>query len=550
MTLNESGKVLPSIKGLMGDINSALSRVKPIWLVTISVGGTVVYLKVRRILKRSEKPLHKRFIAYAFSWICCLPWARRKIEKELAQTKASLEHSIHSCDDKRLFLKEIPNESSSCSKIVAMAEEYQAMNKQFDFLRGRVSGAVYTNLSEDHLDVLTEVFKRYAFSNPLHPDVFPGCRKMEAEVIRMVANLFHGPPESCGTMTSGGTESIILTCLASRNRAVANGVDDPVIVVPVTAHAGFDKAASLLGIRIRHVPVDPVTSAVDINLLKKSVTRDTCLLVGSAPNFPFGTVDNIPEIAKIGESRNIPVHVDCCLGGFLVAFAEEADIKIPLFDFRLPGVTSISCDTHKYGYAPKGTSTILYRSSEYLHYQYFSVTEWPGGIYATPTLAGSRAGLNIALTWATLLHFGREEYVKRARKITAATKQLADAIAKVPGLEVVGRTDVSVVAFRSSEFNIYAVGDKLNKLGWNLNTLQMPDSIHFCLTYNQASNDVITAFLNDLKFVTEEVAKLEDKGKDSHTAAIYGMATQIPDKSLIDEVAYLYLDSCYAMPSK
>ncbi|KAI1709344.1 pyridoxal-dependent decarboxylase conserved domain-containing protein [Ditylenchus destructor] len=534
MSLTKS--LTSNIVSAWDDLNSRLARVNPVWLVAGSVGGTVVLLKVRKIWRRSDRPLHKRTVTYAFSWICCLPWVRRKIEKELAQTKASLERTIHSCDEKLVFLKEIPHEPISHAQIIAVAEEYQAMNKQFDYIAGRVSGAVYTNLAEDHIEVLTEVFKRYAFSNPLHPDVFPGCRKMEAEVIRMVANLFHGPPESCGTMTSGGTESLILVCLASRNRAIAKGIDEPVIVVPVTAHAGFDKAASLLGIRIRHVPVDPVTSEVDI--------------VGSAPNFPFGTVDNIPAIAKIGEQRGIPVHVDCCLGGFLVAFAEEADIQVPVFDFRLPGVTSISCDTHKYGYAPKGTSTILYRSAEFLHHQYFSVTEWPGGIYATPTLAGSRAGLNIALTWATLLHFGRGEYVSRARKITAATRQLADAIAKVPGLEVVGRPDVSVVAFRSPDVNIYAVGDKLNKLGWNLNTLQMPDSIHFCLTYNQASDEVITGFVNDLKFVTEEVAKLEDKGKDSHTAAIYGMAAQIPDKSLVDEVAYLYLDSCYAMPAK
>uniref|UniRef100_A0A915ECX9 sphinganine-1-phosphate aldolase n=1 Tax=Ditylenchus dipsaci TaxID=166011 RepID=A0A915ECX9_9BILA len=532
-------------------VNTRLAKLDPIVLLVFSIGGTMVVVKARRLLRKSDRPVHKRLFGYVFSFVSQLPWVRRKIDKELSQTKASIEHSIHSCDEQLVFIKKLSVAPISMQDIVSKAEEYQAMNKHFDYLGGRVSGAVYTNMAPDHLEVLSEVFKRYAFSNPLHPDVFPGCRKMEAEIIRMVANLFHGSEESCGSMTTGGTESIILACLSSRNRALANGIADPMLVVPVTAHAAFDKAASLLGIRIRHVPVDKVTSEVDIAALKSAITKDTCLLVGSAPNFPFGTVDNIPAIAELGQHYDIPVHVDCCLGGFLIAFANEVGgMNLPVFDFRLPGVTSISCDTHKYGYAPKGTSTVLYRSPEYLHHQYFSVPEWPGGIYATPTLSGSRAGLNIALTWATMLHFGHAEYASRAKKIIEATRLLAAEVQKIEGMELVGRPDVSVVAFRSSTFNIYAVADRLNKLGWNLNSLQMPDSIHFCLTYNQASAEVVQAFVQDLRAVAHEVASLENKGGDSATASIYGMAAQIPDKSLVDEVVYLYLDSCYAMPTK
>jgi len=221
-------------------------------------------------------------------------------------------------------------------------------------------------------------------------------------------------------------------------------------------------------------PSPPFTLTIPLQF-----SSSTCLLVGSAPNFPFGTVDNIPVIAELGLKHHIPVHVDACLGGFLVAFAEEAGYHhLPLFDFRLPGVTSISCDTHKYGYAPKGTSTVVYRAPEYLHHQYFCVAEWPGGIYATPTLSGSRAGLNIALTWATVLHFGRGEYVRRTREILKWTQVLADAVERLPGLRVVGRVDASVCAFTTTDgqCNIYAVSDQLNKMGWNLNTLQMPDS--------------------------------------------------------------------------
>lgn len=351
-------------------------------------------------------------------------------------------------------------------------------------------------------------------------------------------------------MTSGGTESIILACLSSRNFARARGISSPVMIVPVTAHAAFDKACQLLGIRIRHVRCDPATGKVDLKAMKWAIDGNTCLLVGSAPNFPYGSVDDIQAIAKMGLSYRIPVHVDACLGGFLLAFAQDVPAlsHVPIFDFRLPGVTSISCDTHKYGYAPKGTSVIIYRSSELLHHQYMTVTEWPGGIYATPTLSGSRAGLNIALTWATLMHFGRDEYVRRAQLIVSAAATLAVAIIKIPGLFVVGSPEVSVVAFSSNDFNIHAVGDRLNKLGWNLNALQLPDALHFCLTYNQSNGNAIDDFVIDLRQACKEVTELPDQGKGSKTAAIYGMAAKIPDKTIVEEVAHLYLDACYSMP--
>lgn len=260
---------------------------------------------------------------------------------------------------------------------------------------------------------------------------------------------------------------------------------------------------------------------------------------------------------------------------------EEAGFALDLFDFRLPGVTSISCDTHKYGYAPKGTSVILYRSHEYLHHQYFSVTDWTGGIYATPTLAGinsisvsfltqsnsgSRSGLAIALTWATMVYFGRNVYVSRARAIVDSARELAKQIATVPGLEIYGSPDVSVVAFRSKELNIYAVADKLNHLGWNLNTLQNPDSyarlfcclflfvsffrIHFCMTFNQANGDVISSFMTDLRKACEEVCAMPNKGGASKTAAIYGTAAMIPDRSLVSSMTHVFLDACYSMPEK
>ena len=185
------------------------------------------------------------------------------------------------------------------------------------------------------------------------------------------------------------------------------GIENPVIVAPVTAHAAFQKAADLLDMGIRHVGVDPKTQKVDLGAMRRAISASTCMLVGSAPQFPHGSVDDIRGIAGLGVKYGIPVHVDACLGGFLIAFMEEAGFPLEPFDFRVKGVTSISADTHKYGYAPKGSSVVLYSRPEFRRQQWFSVGDWPGGIYATSTIGGSRAGGIIAACWASLMYYGR-----------------------------------------------------------------------------------------------------------------------------------------------
>ncbi|CAJ0604017.1 unnamed protein product [Cylicocyclus nassatus] len=529
-------------------INSRLRNVDPLWLVLGTIGGTLVYVKVVRLYRRSEEPVFKRLSAYAFSQFRRLPMVKAKIESELADAKKEMLETVHKDDSDKVFITEIPEEGLPADSVLELAKKYELYGK-FAISEGRVSGAVYTDRSAEHIDLLTKVYSAYAYSNPLHPDVFPGARKMEAETIRMVLNLYNAPAESAGSLTTGGTESIIMACLAYRNRAHQRGIEYPVIVCPITAHAAFDKAAFLSGMRVRHVEVDK-DNRVNVRLMERAIDSDVCMLVASAPNFPSGSVDPVPEVAQLGKKYGIPVHVDACLGGFLVPFMGDCGFNIPVFDFRNPGVTSISCDTHKYGCTPKGSSIIMYRSKELLHYQYFSVPEWTGGIYATPTICGSRAGANSAVAWATLLSFGVNEYRKRCKAIVSCTKKLAKGIEKIEGIELHGSPDVSVVAFKSSLFNIYAVSDKMNKRGWNLNTLQNPNAIHICLTYNHANDKVVEAFLEELASVVAEVSASSDKGCKSSTAALYGMAAQIPDKTLVDEMAFEFLDACYAKPPK
>jgi len=408
---------------------------------------------------------------------------------------------------------------------------------------------VYNDGNVEHAQLLKQVFELYAYSNPLHPDVFPGCRKMEAETIRMVADLYNGGPDTCGTMSNGGTESILLACLAYRNRAHRLGIREPEMIVPVTAHAAFDKAAFYFGIRIRHIRIDS-NHRVNIKAMKSAIGCSTCMLVASAPNYPTGTIDPVEEVARLGKTYGIPVHVDACLGGFLIPFMDDAGYSLEPFDFRLPGVTSISCDTHKYGFAPKGTSVVMYRDKSYLHDQYFCVTDWPGGIYATPTLAGSRSGCNIAMTWATLMCTGREGYVEKTRQIVSATKAIRAGLEHIPGIVPLGVSEVSVVAFTSDSFNIYAMSDKLHSRHWNLNTLQKPASIHLCLTANHIIPNVTREFLTDVREIAMELSNDPDASAKSNTAAIYGMAASVPDPSLVEDVAKMFIDICYeASPS-
>jgi sphinganine-1-phosphate aldolase len=412
----------------------------------------------------------------------------------------------------------------------------------------QVSGAVYHG-GDALTALMTEAFSRYALSNPLHPDVFPYLRKMEAECVAMTVALFHGGPDACGTMTSGGTESILMACKAYRDYARSTrGVTEPELVVPVTAHAAFDKACHYFGIRLVHVDVDPVTFRSRPEALAAAITSNTIALVSSAPSYPQGVIDPITEVAAIATKHNLPLHVDCCLGSYCVAFAAAAGYPTVPFDFAVPGVTSISVDTHKYGFAPKGSSIVLYSESKYRHAQYFVAPEWTGGIYASPSIAGSRPGALIAACWATLMSIGAEGYTQSARKIIGAARTIADGIRGMDAICLYGEPDLSVVCFGprpgGPKLNIYNVGDALTARGWNLNVMQAPASIHICVTY--ANADSAQAFLTELAAAVQDVLTAPPGKFKDGTGAIYGMAAAIPDKSVVNQVAYGFLDALYA----
>jgi sphinganine-1-phosphate aldolase len=439
---------------------------------------------------------------------------------------------------------------------------------------GRVSGAVYHG-GEELIRLQTEAFGKFTVSNPIHPDVFPGVRKMEAEVVAMVRDLqiievghmanvtkvlslFSAPEGACGVTTSGGTESILMACLSARNKAYKErGVTEPEMILPETAHTAFRKAGEYFKIKVHLVECKAPNYKVNTSYVSSLVNPNTVLLVGSAPNFPHGIIDDISGLSKLALKKKLPLHVDCCLGSFIIPMLTKAGFEAEPFDFRLKGVTSISCDTHKYGFAPKGNSTVLYRSDEYRKYQYFISPDWSGGVYASPSIAGSRPGALIAGCWASLVKQGENGYIDACHKIVGGMKKIESAIRERPelasDLKVIGKPLVSVVSFLSNTIDIYDIADGMSAKGWHLNALQNPPAIHVAVTLPIVA--VVDKLIEDLVEVTEDVKDKERRriaeGKGAKgavkgdAAALYGVAGSLPNKSVVVDLAKGFLDTLY-----
>ncbi|XP_054159200.1 sphingosine-1-phosphate lyase-like [Oppia nitens] len=512
-------------------------------LIGASVLATVAVIKLYDLYD-NDMLNFKTLKEKSFRLLICLPGVRGIAEKQLADVDNTISKTIQKMYNSQVFLSDLPQTGLSDEHILRELSDYSHIGK-VDWQMGRASGTVYCDGNRKLNDLMTKVYDKTAYTNPLHPDVFPGINKMEAEIVRMVCNLFNGNNDSCGTLTCGGTESIILAVKAARDYGrEAKGITRSEIVVPVTAHAAFQKAAQLLNIRIKFIDSDPISYKVDIKSMRRAITSNTVLLVGSACNYPHGIIDDIKSIAELGLKYSIPVHVDSCLGGFLVPFMRAAGYPIPSVDFSVAGVTSISADTHKYGYAPKGSSVIMYAHKKYRKHQFSVQTDWPGGIYATPTLAGSRCGANIANCWATLLSFGFDGYVEATKKIMKTQRFLKEELSKIDGIYIIGDPLMSVIAIKSDRFNIFRLSDKLSEMGWSLNPLQFPSAVHICLTLMHTKPEVVDSFLKDIKTVVNECL-LTPKDNTGGLGVIYGMAQSLPDRSLVTDIASHYIDGIY-----
>jgi glutamate/tyrosine decarboxylase-like PLP-dependent enzyme len=416
----------------------------------------------------------------------------------------------------------MPEKGRPRDEILAELKEISQEEDTF-WQTGKCSGTMYCGDME-HYGFMKEAFGMYSHVNALQRDMCPSETRFEGEIIAMTLDMLHADAVSdgspCGTVTSGGTDSILHALLAYREKyREERDIQQPEIILPETAHAAFHKAAHLFGIKVVQAPIDPETTLVDVDFVRDNITPNTIALIGSACNYGYGTIDPIDKLSELALKHDIGLHVDGCLGGFILPWGQELGYDIPVFDFRLPGVTSISADTHKYGYGVKGASVLAFRNKSLRAGLYFMLQDWSGGKYISPGIAGSRSGGLLAATWASMVSLGREGYLKYAKRIFETSFAMQDAVRRHPELRIMGEPTFCF-SFLSSEFDIYHVNDFMRERGWRFNGQQHPNAIHMCVTRPQTQEGLVEEFAKDLAEAVEYAKN--PKADKAVTGAIYG----------------------------
>ncbi len=465
-------------------------------------------------------------------------------EEELVK---KLRDAIKPYDNTHDVVCTIPERGKSRDDVIALMKDLKS-KEESRWREGLVSGAVYHG-DPEFIDFLNQVYAINSQSNPLHSDLWPSVNKFETEIVSMTADMLGGN-SICddepvgGSVSSGGTESILLAMKTYRDWAMEEKeIKNPEMIVPVTAHAAFDKASKYFNIKMVQVPVDDGYRA-DVKAVRDAITKNTAVIVGSAPTYPHGVIDSIGEMSELAREQGIGFHTDSCLGGFILPWARKLGYEVPPFDFELPGVTSISADTHKYGYASKGTSVIVYRSRKLWHFQFYKTTEWPGGIYYSPGFAGSRPGALIAVSWAALVSMGEAGYLEATEKILKTAEKIKKGINKIPDLEILG-DPLWVIAFKTRDIDIFRVMEHMSKKGWNLNGLHKPACVHIAVTLRHTQEGVADRLIRDLKESIDYVkANPSDSGQ---IAPFYGMAATIPDRSTVSRYLDIFMDVLFSL---
>ncbi len=373
-----------------------------------------------------------------------------------------------------------------------------------DWRGGRAAVYVFY-AGDDVLEVAREAYGMFMSENGLGmARAFPSLRQMEDDLIAIALELLHGGEYAVGNLTSGGTESIFMAVKTARDwaRDQRPDVGRPEIVLPESAHPAFDKAAHYLNLHIQRIPVRDDFRA-DPPAMNAAVTDQTIMLVGSAPCFPYGVIDPIADLSAVAQERDLWLHVDACVGGFLAPFVHQLGYPVPDFDFQLPGVCSMSADLHKYGFTAKGASTVLYRDDELRQYQPFACDVWPNGPMVTPTFAGTRPGGAIAAAWAVMHYLGVSGYQGKADTIIRTRQAIASGVASIEGLKVCGQPDLGIIAYGSDHIDIFAVAAELRQAGWFIVQTQRPKGIHMMLT--PAHAPIVDDYLRDVQAAVHAV---------------------------------------------
>lgn len=378
-------------------------------------------------------------------------------------------------------------------------------------------------------ETLKKAYLEYFSENALNPSAFPSLRKMEIEVIHMCLSLFEAPEQAVGSMTSGGTESILMAVKSAKEYAKINNpqIKHPEIIMPISAHPAFNKAMDYFGIKAVIVPIAE-DYRVDAEVMKNAISPNTIMLVASAPSYPQGVVDPIVKIGEIALANQLLFHVDACVGGFVLPFIDDLPHS---WNMSVPGVTSMSADIHKYGFASKGSSVILYNDPELRKSQFYIYTDWPGGMYGSPAIMGTKPGGAIAVAWTILQLLGNEGYKRMVAKSMATAARIQKTINTIDGLHVYAKPDMCIYSFGSDKFDIYELGDELHLKGWLLDRQQNPPAIH--MSISPFHEHIVAEFEEDLRTSVQKLSRvnLPSLKKKVQLAANRGLKKLLPEKS-------------------
>jgi glutamate/tyrosine decarboxylase-like PLP-dependent enzyme len=407
----------------------------------------------------------------------------------------------------------IPAKGLEKNDLFARMESYRANDTPWR--EGRTWAYVYDPGKEVE-EVIKQAYMMYLSENGLDPTAFPSALRFETEVVAMAIAHLRGDEKVVGNFTSGGTESIILAVKTARDRAreLQPHIREPEIVLPTTAHAAFHKAGHYLDVKTVNVPVDDVTFKADVEGMRRAITPNTILLVGSAVSYAHGVVDPIRELGQLALERDLLLHVDACMGGFLLPYFRRLGAPVPDFELHVPGVTSISMDLHKYAFAAKGASVILHRDKDLRRHQIYACSDWTGYTVINPTVQSTKSAGPLAAAWAVLNFVGDEGYLEIARQVLDATRRVADGIEAIPGLRLLGRPEMNLVAFTSDEVGIFHIIDEMKERRWYVQPQlafgNSKENIH--LSINPASVRWVDALLTDLRECVE-VARTKTTGE-------------------------------------
>lgn len=433
-------------------------------------------------------------------------------------------------------MAKLPEHGRSRDEILAQMDTMRSGDA--NWRDGRVFSLVYF-AGDDVLELLYAASRKFFSENGLNPTAFPSLRRMETEILQTVAALF-SDDNAVGTLTSGGTESILMAVKTARDwaRKERPAVTRPRVLVPSMVHPAFVKAGHYFDVDVVHVPVG-ADGRADVAATAAAIDDQTIMLVASAPSYPHGLMDPVTAIAALAQERGLLCHVDGCVGGFMLPFAERLGEKIPPWDFRVPGVTSISADLHKYGYAAKGASVVLYRDRDLRRFQFVAYADWPGGLYGSPSMCGTRAGGPIAAAWAIMNHLGEEGYLRITKTTMETARRLIDGINAIPGLSVFGEPVGSVFGFGSDEIDIFALSEAMDARGWHLDRLQRPSGLHMMIT--PAHAPLVDQILADLREATELI-RLNGTTAEG-AAAMYGALGSMDDRVAVNDFILGFLDN-------